>query len=70
MGFKFSLVIPINLIMGREIKTEEVPVTANTIKTEIYSHLCAKPHFFSNFLNKNKINFNKIKKTTVVIRVI
>ena len=68
MRFKFSLVIPINLIMGLAIKIDEVPVTANTKKTLINSHLYSKFHLLSSFLNKNKVNFKRTKKIVIVKR--
>lgn len=62
--FRFSLVIPNSLIIGRPTKREDDPVIANTIKIRISSQRYVTFHFFSNFVKRNSINFKRIKNAT------
>lgn len=50
--------------------TEEDPVMANTMKIRIISHLWSTTHLFSNFLNKNKKNFNNAKPIIIEVKTV
>ena len=54
--------MPINLIKGLLINTEEEPVIANTKKIEISSHLYFTCHFFSNLEKIKSVIFKSTKK--------
>ncbi len=69
---RFSLVIPINWIVGRLINIEEEPVIANTIKMRINSHFCSTFQRLSKNFITFRVSFKRrkaISKPTEMVKI-